>query len=148
MRTICEQARVLVTADCGITAASEIQIACDLGVDVIVVDHHTAPDVLPPSLANLDPVRPDCPYPYKGLCATGVAFMLVCALRRLLRDEGYFRERPEPDVRNLLDVVAVATVADMVPMTGANRDTGGFAGLRQMAHSRRAGMRALFIFPR
>jgi len=134
--------KVLITTDCGITAHEEIALARDRGVDVIIVDHHQVSGELPPAHACLDPQRSDCAYPFKDLCATGVAFMLVGALRRCMRDAGFFNHRPEPDVRDLLDIVATATVADMVPILGPNRALVS-AGLRVLGQTQRLGMRAL-----
>jgi single-stranded-DNA-specific exonuclease len=142
IRELASHTRLLVAVDCGITAVREVELANQLGVDVIVVDHHHVAESLPPSIANLNPNRPDCPYPGKNLCAAGVAFMLAAAVRRALREAGQFSSRPQPDVRELLDVVALATVADMVPLRGTNR-TLVAAGLKRMAISRRLGLRAL-----
>ena len=139
---IASQAQVLVTTDCGITAYDEVCAANDAGLDVIIVDHHQVPEAMPPAVACLNPHRPDCNYPFKELCAAGVAFILIAGLRRELRDRGHFKNNPEPDVRTLLDIVAVATVADMVPIRGNNRAL-VFAGLRQMAHAPRLGLKAL-----
>jgi single-stranded-DNA-specific exonuclease len=112
---------VLVTLDCGITAAAEVGRARDLGLQVVVVDHHTVPATLPPALAVLNPHQEGCGYPTRHLCAAGVAFMLCMALRRALREAGHFATRAEPNLKALLDLVALATVADVVPLTGANR---------------------------
>ena len=135
--------KLLVTVDCGISANPEVELARSLGIDVIVVDHHQVPTPLPPSIANLDPHRPDCAYPFKDLCAAGVTFMLTAALRRTLRDQGAFATVPEPDIREFLDLVALATVADMVPLKGTNR-TLVAAGLKRMAANERLGLEALF----
>ncbi|MBI5510760.1 MAG: single-stranded-DNA-specific exonuclease RecJ [Deltaproteobacteria bacterium] len=143
VRELASQAQLLVTVDCGITAIAEIELARTLGLDVIVVDHHQPPPTLPPSIANLDPHRADCGYPFKDLCAAGVAFFLAAALRRALRDAGAFASLPEPDLRDSLDLVALATVADMVPLKGANR-TLVAAGLRRMTANKRPGLKALF----
>lgn len=142
IRDLCPGAAVLITTDCGISAVTEVGIARDLGTDVIIVDHHQAPPELPPALACIDPQRPDCDSPFEDLCATGVAFMVTGALRRALREAGAFDTRPEPDLRELLDLVALATVADMVPIRGANRILVA-AGLQRMAHTRHVGLRAL-----
>ncbi|MEO1170906.1 MAG: DHHA1 domain-containing protein, partial [Myxococcota bacterium] len=96
----------------------------------------------PPAVACLNPHRPDCDYPYKPLCAAGLAFLLVVALRRALRERGAFADGGEPDVRPLLDAVALATVADMVPITGTNRVLVA-SGLRRMRQNPRPGIRAL-----
>ncbi len=139
---IAKRADLLITTDCGITATGPLTLARDSGIDVIVVDHHQVPEELPPAVALLDPHRPDCSFPFKGLCAAGVAFMLTIALRRSLREQGHFTTRPQPDLRRYLDVVAVATVADMVPLQGNNRVLVA-AGLRQMALQQRPGLNAL-----
>lgn len=138
-----EQSPILVTTDCGITASDEVRRAKELGAQVVIVDHHKVPDELPPADACLDPHRGDCGFAFKGLCATGVAFMLAVAMRRALRALGHFDgARPEPDVRELLDIVALATVADMVPLNGLNRVLVA-SGLRRFATTRRAGLAAL-----
>lgn len=134
--------RVLVTLDCGITAAAEVGRARDLGLDVVVVDHHTVPATLPPALAVLNPHQDGCTYPTRHLCAAGVAFTLCMALRKELREVGHFRERPEPNLKALLDLVALATVADVVPLTGANRVLVKH-GLGALSRAERPGIRAL-----
>jgi single-stranded-DNA-specific exonuclease len=134
--------RLLVTVDCGITAHDEIGLARSLGMDVIVVDHHQVSTTLPPAVACLNPHRSDCGYPFKGLCAAGVAFMLAAAVRRALRDAGAFAGGQEPDLRVLLDMVALATVADMVPIQGANRVLVA-AGLKRLRQAPRPGLLAL-----
>lgn len=142
IRDIAARAKLLITTDCGITAHHEVAIARELGCEVIVVDHHRVGETLPPATACLDPHRDDCGFAGKVLCATGVAFMLVVALRRAWRDAAFFAGKPEPDVRLLLDLVALATVADMVPLTGINRVLVA-AGLKQLANTGRIGLRAL-----
>ncbi|MEO0814557.1 MAG: DHH family phosphoesterase, partial [Myxococcota bacterium] len=139
---IAQNSDLMVTVDCGITAAEPLERARAEGLDVIVVDHHQVPESLPPAAACLNPHRPDCAYPFKPLCAAGLAFLLVVALRRTLRERGYFAEGEQPDVRPLLDVVALATVADMVPITGTNRVLVA-AGLRRMQRHPRPRSRAL-----
>ncbi len=142
VREIAEDSELMVTVDCGITAVEPLAEARSLGLDVIVVDHHQVPETLPPALACLNPHRPDCTYPFKPLCAAGLAFLLVVALRRCLRERGFFEDGEQPDVRPLLDVVALATVADMVPIVGTNRVLVA-AGLRRMQRQPRPGIRAL-----
>ena len=134
--------RVLVTLDCGITAAAEVGRAHDLGLDVVVVDHHTVPATLPPALAVLNPHQEGCGYPTRHLCAAGVSFMLCMALRRALREAGHFATRAEPNLKALLDLVALATVADVVPLTGANRVLVKH-GLVALSRAERPGVRAL-----
>ncbi|MCC6807606.1 MAG: single-stranded-DNA-specific exonuclease RecJ [Deltaproteobacteria bacterium] len=113
--------RVLVTADLGISNAEEVAYAKGLGLQVIVVDHHQVPERLPIADAVINPHRPDDGFPYKPLCAAGVAFHLLIALRRRLRAPDLAGRFPELDLRRSLDLVALATVADMVPLTGVNR---------------------------
>lgn len=143
VREIAPKTDVLITTDCGITAHQEIALAVELGIDVIVVDHHRVAETLPAAVACLDPHRPDCKFPFDHLCAAGVAFFLVAALRRRLRTTGFFADRREPDVRDLLELAAMATVADMVPLRETNRVLVA-AGLRRMAVTKRQGLLALF----
>lgn len=134
--------RLLVTLDCGITAVAEIEAAVEKGMEVIVVDHHQTPPALPPAAAILNPWQPGCRYPTRGLAAVGVTFLLCTALRRFLREQGWFASRPEPDLRDHLDLVALGTVADVVPLLGANRLLVR-AGLRRLGAAERVGVRAL-----
>src|SRR5262249_7331127 len=115
--------QVLITLDCGITASDEIARANQFGIDTIVVDHHRCPPALPPAYATLNPHQDDCGYPDKGLAAVGVTFNLIIALRRVMRERGAYQGegREEPNLRKMLDLVALGTIADMVPLTGVNR---------------------------
>lgn len=137
-----EGTRLLITLDCGITSHEEVERAVALGVDVIIVDHHTVPALLPAAVAVLNPHQPGCTYPTQQLCAAGVAFNLCMGLRRALRERGAFTQRPEPNLKAYLDLVALATVADVVPLTGANRIFVK-AGLEELTRARRPGVRAL-----
>jgi len=137
-----EGTKLLVTLDCGITSHAEIARAKNLGLDVIVVDHHAVPETMPPALAVLNPLQPGCDYPTKWLCAGGVTFNLCMGLRKTLREAGFFATRPEPNLKQHLDLVALATVADVVPLTGANRVLVTH-GLEQLSAARRPGVRAL-----
>jgi single-stranded-DNA-specific exonuclease len=129
-------AKVIVTADCGSTAHAAATLAKELGVDLIVTDHHQCPPELPDTYALVNPWRPDCAYPCDYLCGAGVAFKLVQALADEMHPEG--RTAVEP----LLDLVAVATVADIMPLIGENRRL-VLAGLRIMNAFPRPGVRAL-----
>ena len=133
---------LLVTVDCGISNASEVQAARGFGLDIVVVDHHQPPDELPPAVAVIDPHRRDCSFPDKGLCAAGLAFYLVIALRAKLREAGWFKGSEGPDVRRYLDIVTLGTIADMVPLKGVNR-TLIRRGLAELAGSTRPGIIAL-----
>jgi single-stranded-DNA-specific exonuclease len=128
-------AGVIVTCDCGITAVDAVAAARAAGMEVIVTDHHIPGDTLPPASAVLDPRRPDCPSEDKDLCGTGVAFKLAQALVRTL---GLSANLP----LHFLDYVALATVADVVPLTGENRILVRH-GLKMLADSRWVGLRAL-----
>src|SRR5688572_11658113 len=133
--------RVLVTLDCGITAAEEIARARDLRLDVIVVDHHRCPPELPPAYATLNPQQSDCGYPEKVLAAVGVAFNLAIGLRKVLRARGWYAGA-EPNLRRHLDLVALGTICDMVPLVGVNR-TLAWYGMEELRWARRSGIRAL-----
>ena len=134
--------RVLITLDCGTTSVAEIARANALGLDVIVIDHHSVPTELPCALAVINPYQPGCEYPTRHLCAAGVAFNFCLGLRKQLREEGFFGQRTEPNLRSLLDLVALATVADVVPLTGANRILVKH-GLDELSRAARPGIRAL-----
>lgn len=139
-----EGIQLLVTLDCGITASREIARANAHGIDCIVVDHHRCPPELPEAFATLNPQRADCGYPDKGLAAVGVCFTLLCGLRRVLRDRGWYGQpgRTEPNLRRYLDLVALGTIADMVPLSGVNR-TLAWYGVEELKAGRRPGLRAL-----
>ncbi len=105
---------LIIALDCGTKAVEQIAYACSKGIDVIVCDHHRPGAALPEAVAILNPKRPDCDYPYKELCGCGVGFKLVTALaRRLGQTFG--------EIREYLDLVALAIAADIVPMDGENR---------------------------
>lgn len=128
-------ARVVLTADCGTSALGAIESLCAAGVDVIVSDHHLPGGALPDCLAILNPRRPDCDYPDLDLCAAGVAFKLALALTRAMGGN-------ENLVLRQLDLVAVATIADVAPLRGENRVFVRY-GLRLLAESGNLGLRAL-----
>ena len=131
--------RLIVSVDTGIRANEVVRHANALGIDVIVTDHHLPETELPPAVAVLNPNRPDCEYPEKNLCGAGVAFKLVDAL---IRAAGWEQAKRERLMDSLLKLVAIATVADVVPLTGENRVIvkRGLAGLDRV---RNPGLRAL-----
>lgn len=141
-RIAADGTKVLVTLDCGITSHAEIARANALGLEVIVVDHHAVPEENPPALAVLNPLQRGCDYPSKFLCAGGVTFNLCVALRKELRERGAFQGRAEPNLKAFLDLVALATIADVVPLTGANRILVKH-GLAELTAARRPGVQAL-----
>lgn len=135
-------AKVLVTVDCGISAHEQVDYANSLGLEVIIIDHHTVGESLPNARAVINPKRSDCSSDASYLCAAGVVFFLCMALRRSLRESGWFLERSEPDIRELLDLVALATVCDVVPLISDNRILVK-AGLKVLKQGSRIGLLAL-----
>ena len=128
-----EGARLLVTVDCGTTSFTPFEEAGSLDLDTIVVDHHQAPLELPKVLAIVNPNRQDDLSGLGQLCATGVAYMVLVGLNRALRQRGFWSpSRPAPDLLASLDLVALATIADVVPLRGLNRAfvTKGLAVMR------------------
>jgi single-stranded-DNA-specific exonuclease len=130
---------LIVSVDTGIRANDVVRHASALGIDVIVTDHHLPEAELPPAVAVLNPNRTDCGYPEKNLCGAGVALKLMDAL---VRSFGWEQARRERLIDSLLKLVAIATVADVVPLTGENRVIvkRGLAGLDRV---RNPGLRAL-----
>ena len=136
-------ASVVVTVDCGITAFEPLSEARRAGLDLIVIDHHMAEIALPDAVAVVDPNRLDDDSPHKHLAAVGVAFLLCVGVNRALRGaDWYGTSRPEPDLRQWLDLVALGTVCDVVPLLGVNRALVK-AGLQVMAQRGNAGLSAL-----
>src|SRR5437016_906463 len=121
LRLKAEGAAVVVTVDCGATAHEPLAAAAEVGLDVIVIDHHVTEPLLPRALALVNPNRLDEASPHGALAAVGVAFLLVVALNRALRETGWYGDRSEPDLLQWLDLVALGTVCDVVKLTGVNR---------------------------
>ena len=137
-------ASLLVTVDCGVTSHGPLAEAAAIGLDVIVLDHHQAPVDLPPALAIVNPNRQDDLSCLGHLCAAGVTFMTLVALNRVLRERDFWTpSRPAPDLMSMVDLVALATVADVVPLKGLNRAF-VLRGLDVMRQRGRPGIRALF----
>jgi len=134
-------ASLVVCVDCG-TAAGDVLITLHNRADVIVLDHHKAEGPPPRVLATVNPNRRDDTSGLRHLCAAGVAFMTAIATLRALRRRGFFAARPEPDLRELLDLVALATVCDVMPLVGLNRAL-VTQGLKIMAGRARPGIAAL-----
>ncbi|ECP2019898.1 single-stranded-DNA-specific exonuclease RecJ [Salmonella enterica] len=116
-------AQLIVTVDNGISSHAGVAHAKTLGIPVIVTDHHLPGDTLPDAEAIINPNLRDCEFPSKSLAGVGVAFYLMLALRKFLRDKGWFDERniAPPNLAELLDLVALGTVADVVPLDANNR---------------------------
>ncbi len=138
--------RLLLTLDCGTTAFEPLEYASSLGIDVIVLDHHEAEVKLPKVYAVVNPKRldEDNDYPYlKYMAAVGVVFMFTVALNRSLRQNGYYSAgRNEPDLKKWLDLVALGTVCDVVPLKGLNRAYVA-QGLKVMAQRNNKGLTVL-----
>lgn len=138
-------AQLVVLLDCGTQAFAPLEAARDAGLDLLVVDHHKASTALPPALGIVNPNRldetPEAAV-HGTLCTAGLAFLVGVALNRELRRRGHFEASPEPNLAEWLDIVALGTVADVVPLTGLNR---AFVtlGLRRMAQRRSVGLTAL-----
>jgi single-stranded-DNA-specific exonuclease len=137
-----EGANLIITVDCGTAASSAIEAANAHGADVIVVDHHQADEMLPPAFAVLNPNRQDDLSGQGHLAAAGVVFMFLVATARALRRDGVYANGAEPDLLGLLDLVALATVCDVVPLKGVNRALVA-KGLRALRLRHNVGLRAL-----
>lgn len=132
---------LIISGDCGITAVKEIEQAKELGVEFIVTDHHQPPQELPRAVSILNPKLSECKYPGKEIVGVGVIFNLVIALRRALRDEGFFKNG-EPNLGDYLDLVALGTVADCAPLLDVNRILVK-EGIKRMQSPKRLGVQAL-----
>jgi len=142
LRAMAERgAKVLICVDCG-TTGHEVFAPLHNLADVIVFDHHKAEGLPPKIVATVNPNRLDCSSGLNNICATAVAFIGCIALVRALRQRGFFVNRAEPDLRDMLDLVALATICDVMPLTGLNR---AFVtqGLRVMGRRARPGIAAL-----
>ena len=133
---------VVVTVDCGTGSHAPLKTAAEAGLDVIIVDHHKAEPQLPRAVAVINPNRLDETSPHGQLAAVGVAFLLVVGLNRALRDAGWYSTRPEPDLMRWLDLVALGTICDVVPLTDVNRAL-VTQGLKVMARRTNPGLAAL-----
>ena len=125
---------LIITVDCGITAVEETAHAAELGIDVVITDHHECKEVLPDAAAVVNPHRADCRYPFPCLAGVGVAFKLALALGGTQRRRELLQE--------YADLTAIGTIADVMPLTGENRAIVRF-GLQALKHTRRPGLRSL-----
>ncbi len=133
-------AKLIITVDCGVTDVSEIAFVKKHAIDVIIVDHHLVPPIPPDAYAMINPKSEEEPYPFKFFCATGLAFKVACALIASPRAEKYAIAKGAE--KWLLDVVAIASVADMVPLTGENRTLVKY-GLLVIEKTKRLGLKLL-----
>ena len=127
-----EGVKLIITVDCGITAVAEAQLCKELGIDLVITDHHECKDTLPEAIAVVDPHRPDCTYPHGNLCGVGVAFKLAAALCG----------SQEEVLKDYADMVCLGTVADVMPLLGENRVFVA-KGLESLQHTHRPGLAAL-----
>jgi single-stranded-DNA-specific exonuclease len=136
--------KVVITGDCGTSDLDAIAAAASAGIEVIVVDHHTVPaaDRAHPANALVNPFRADSTFPFRGMASVGLGFYVAASVRTELRERRWFATRPEPDVRELLDLVALGTIADLVPLTEENRILTAL-GLRRLQARARPGIAAL-----
>ena len=136
-----EGVSLIITVDTGITANEEVEYAREIGVDFIVTDHHECRAELPCAAAVINPHRPDCPYPFKDLAGVGVVFKFICAF-----EEKYFGTSKIETARKLFscysDLVAIGTIADVMPIRGENRIIVKH-GLKEIQNTKRAGLEAL-----
>jgi single-stranded-DNA-specific exonuclease len=138
------QPDLIVTVDNGIASVEGVAAARELGIATLITDHHLPGDALPEADCIVNPNQPGCSFPSKSLAGVGVMFYVLLALRAELRVRGRFGERPEPNLGNLLDLVALGTVADVVPLDRNNRILVA-QGLRRIREGRlQPGVRALF----
>jgi single-stranded-DNA-specific exonuclease len=135
-----EKTTLVITVDCGISNKQAIDRGRELGIDTIVCDHHTMPEVLPEQAILIHPLMPNETFPNKNLCGTGVAFKLACALYDEARKRG--ASIAQGHEKWLLDLVAIATVTDLMPLVGENRVLETF-GLRVLNKTRRVGLKKL-----
>ncbi|MGD8460376.1 MAG: single-stranded-DNA-specific exonuclease RecJ [Desulfobacterales bacterium] len=115
------QIQLVITADCGSGSTNALAVAAKAGIDVIVTDHHEISEHIPPAVAVLNPKRSDCSSGMDAFAGVGVAFALVIALRKQLRDQNFWNDRPQPNLKNFCDLVALGTIGDMVPLIAENR---------------------------
>jgi single-stranded-DNA-specific exonuclease len=137
-----EGATLIITVDCGTAAGAAIEAANACGADVLVIDHHQADEELPPAFAVLNPNRQDDLSGQGQLAAAGVVFLFLVATARALRRDGTYANGAKPDLLGLLDLVALATVCDVVPLKGVNRALVA-KGLKVLRLRHNAGLRAL-----
>jgi single-stranded-DNA-specific exonuclease len=133
-KALAHHPKLLITVDCGIVSYHEVEYVKSLNVDIIITDHHTLNETLPRAIAAINPHRPDNTYPYPELCGAGVTFKLIQAMCQRLPSKDAFLD--------YLDLVAIGTIADVVPLTGENRIFVA-KGLEVISHTKSPGLQAL-----
>jgi single-stranded-DNA-specific exonuclease len=134
--------QLIITADCGSSSHAAVEVANSYGIDVIITDHHSIADDLPAAAAVVNPKRSDCPAGMQHLAGVGVAFCLLICLRSYLREKNFWLRQPEPNLKAICDLVALGTVADMVPLVEDNR-VFAKAGLQLLHTAHRPGIAGL-----
>jgi single-stranded-DNA-specific exonuclease len=134
--------KLIITVDCGISDIEQIAYARTLDIDTIVLDHHEISGPLPPSIANINPNRKDCEFPFKDLAGVGIAYNFLIALRGTLRKEGFWKNDNYPNLKEYLDVVALGTIGDIAPLVDENRIFARI-GLELLTEGKRPGIKAL-----
>ncbi len=133
---------LVITLDCGTVAFKPLEDAAAVGLDIIVIDHHLGVLEKPQSIAVINPNLLDEKFPHKNLCAAGVTFLFAVAVNKKLRDENFYASRKEPNLLNLLDLVALGTVCDVMSLSGLNRAFVS-AGLKVLKSRKNLGLRAI-----
>ncbi len=138
----CRGIDLIITVDCGSSSHDVMPAARRAGIDIIITDHHAISDAVPEALAVINPKRKDCLSRADNLAGVGVVYFLIIYLRKYLRDMGFWASRKEPNLKTYCDLVALGTIADMVPLTSDNRifvkngmdviNTGARAGIRSL----------------
>ena len=141
-KLVSEGYKLFITTDCGISESQVIEDSKKFSVDFIITDHHTIPEKLPDAYSIVNPKLKDCKYPFKEICAAGVVFNLIVALRSSLRESGFFNDKIEPNLARYLDLVSIGTVADSMPIIGVNRIF-VFNGLKEIKNTSRKGLKHL-----
>lgn len=136
---------LVITVDCGISDTEEVAALKKHGWSVIITDHHQPPETLPAADIIVNPWQKGCSFPFKELAGVGVAFYLVMGIRHQLNKTNYWRAGEAPNLKQLLDLVAIGTIADMVPLTGVNRVLVK-AGLQVLENTKNQGLAALKAF--
>ena len=141
-KLVSEGYKLFITTDCGISENQVIEDSKKFSVDFIITDHHAIPEKLPDAYSIVNPKLKDCKYPFKEICAAGVVFNLIVALRSSLRESGFFNDKIEPNLARYLDLVSIGTVADSMPIIGVNRIF-VFNGLKEIKNTSRKGLKHL-----
>ncbi len=137
-----EDSKLVITVDCGITSFDAIKYANSVNLEVIILDHHLSAEILPDAYAIVNPNRFDETTRYKNLAAVGVAFLFSVGLIKILRNHGYFQNIEEPNLLDLLDLVALGTICDMMSLVGLNRAF-VIQGLKIMSKRKNLGLKIL-----